>query len=147
MMRSQIEIAVAAALAVNLPLYWIFTRRDSDGRPNPLTLGEVGVLLLVLGCYLAVPFIVRCFRRQRIVQLIPIWLWISVLGAVLVVAADYSIGITYRIERMERVAKEWLVLSIFTLPVTSLVYYSRTIVGWIRKWHEGERFNLSIVRK
>ena len=146
-MRSQIEIAIAAALTLNLPLYWIFTRRGSEGRPNPLTLGEAGVLLLVFACYLAVPFIVRCFRRQHIIQVIPIWLWISILGAALIVAADYSIGITYRIERVERVAKEWLVLSIFTLPVTSLVYYSRTIVGWIRKWHEGEQFNLSIVRK
>ncbi|HVG31665.1 MAG TPA: hypothetical protein VM911_01235 [Pyrinomonadaceae bacterium] len=147
-MRSQIEIAIAAALSVNVPLYWLFTRRNSDGRPNPLTLGEVGVLALVFGCYLAIPLIVRVFRERRIVQAVPVWLWISIVGATLIVIADYSLGIRYRESiRLDRVAKEWLVLSVFTMPATALIYYSRALIGLIRKWHEGESFNLHVVRK
>lgn len=147
-MRSQIEVAIAAALSVNLPLYWFFTRRDSDGRPNPLTLGEVGILVLVFGCYLTIPFVVRVLRERRIVPTIPLWLWISIGGATLIAIADYTIGISHRgnIE-LDRVAKEWLVLSVFTMPATAVIYYSRALVELLRTWHEGERFDLHVVRK
>jgi hypothetical protein len=141
-------MAIAAALTVDLPLYWTFTRRHSDGRPNPLTLGEIEVLILVFACYLAIPFLIRLFRKQRLLKLILTWLWISILGATLIVIADYSIGIRYRESiRLDRMAKEWLVLSVFTMPVTSLIYYSRVIVELVRRWHEGESFNLRVVRK
>jgi len=147
-MRSHIEIAMAAALSVNVPLYWIFTRRNSDGGPNPLTLGEVGVFALVFGCYLASPFIVGVFRERRIVQAVPVWLWISIAGATLIVIADYSIGIRYRVSiRLDRVAMEWLVLSVFTMPATALIYYSRALVDVVRRWHEGDPFNLHVVRR
>lgn len=144
-MRSEIEIAIAAALTVNLPLYWTFTRRGSEGRPNPLTFGEVGVLLLVLGCYLAVPYLAGSLRKQRVLRAVPIWFWVSVLGAALIVIADYSIGITYGIRHGEKVAKEWFVLSVFTLPTTALVYYSGAIIDLVKKWHLGQRDNLSIM--
>jgi hypothetical protein len=146
-MRSQIEIAVAAALALNLPLYWAFTIRGFSGRPNPLTLREIGILLLVLGCYLAVPYLVRSFRQQRPLRAVPTWLWVSVLGATLIVLADYSIGISYGIERGERFAREWFALTVFTLPVTALVYYSRAIIDLIKKWHRGRSHHLSILRR
>jgi hypothetical protein len=139
LMRSQIEIAIAAALTVDLPLYWIFTRRHSDGRPNPLTPGEIEILILVLACYLVVPFLIKLFRKRHLLQIIPTWLWISTVGATLIVIADYSIGISYRESiRPDRMGKEWLVLSVFTMPV---------IVRLVRRWHEGEPFNLSIVRR
>jgi hypothetical protein len=146
-MRSQIEIAIAAALTLNLPLYWIFTRRDSLGRPNPLTLGEVGTLLLVLGCYLAVPYVVGSFRKQRVIRAIPIWLWVSFLGAALIVFADDALGITYGIRGGESFTTGWLGLSLFTLPSTSLVYYSRAIIGLVKKWHTGQRNYPSILRR
>lgn len=145
-MRSQIEIAVAAALSVNLPLYWLFTRRGSEGRPNPLTVGEVGVLLLVLVCYLSVPYLVRSFRGPRVLRAVPVWLWVSGLGAALIVVADYFIGIRYGLWTFERVAKSWFALSVFTLPVTALVYYSKSLVGLIKRWRSGQRDNLSLVR-
>jgi len=50
-MRSQIEIAVAAALSVNLSFYRKFTRRDSGGSPNPFNPGEAGLPALVPDCY------------------------------------------------------------------------------------------------
>ena len=147
-MRSHIEMAFAAALTVDLPLYWIFTRRHSDGRPNPLTLGESEVLILVFACYLVIPFLVKLFRRQHLLKIVPTWLWISILGATLIVVADYSIGIRYRESiRLDRMAKEWLVLGVFTMPITALIYYSRAIVKLVRRWHEGEPSNLSVVRK
>ena len=148
MMRSHIEMTIAAALTVDLPLYWIFTRRHSDGRPNPLTLGEIEILILVFACYLVIPFLIRLFPKKRLLQVVPTWLWISILGATLVVVADYSIGIRFRESiRLDRMAKEWLVLGVFTMPITALIYYSRTIIGRARRWHEGEPFSLSVVRK
>ncbi|HEY0099507.1 MAG TPA: hypothetical protein VGB76_11210 [Pyrinomonadaceae bacterium] len=146
-MRSQIEIAIAAALSVDLPLYWMFTRRDSLGRPNPLTSGEAAVLLLVLACYLSVPYMVGSFRRRRVLRAVPLWFWVSVLGAALILTADYSIGIRYGLSTWEGVGKDWFALTVFTLPVTALVYYSGAIVGLIKEWHFDRRDNLRIVRR
>jgi hypothetical protein len=146
-MRSQIEIAVAAALSVNLPLYWKFTRRDSGGSPNPFTSGEAGLLALVLGCYVAASFIARTLERRRFARRVPSWLWISALGAALIVVADYSFGITYGIGKAEKVAKEWLVLTVYTSPVTALVYYSKAAVGLLKKWHAGQGDDLRIVQR
>ena len=146
-MRSQIEIAVAAALCVDLPLYWIFTMRDSMGRPNPLTLKEVGVLLLVSGCYLAVPYVVGSFSKRRALPAVPIWFWVSALGAAFIVFADYSTGIRYGLKTGEGVAKNWFVLTFFTLPATALVYYSRALIDLVKKWHGGEREYSGILRR
>jgi hypothetical protein len=96
---------------------------------------------------MVVPFIVRTFRKRRIVRAIPVWFWTSVLGAALIVIGDYSIGITYGIKSAKYVVEEWFALSVFTLPVTALVYYSKLLIGWIKRWHEGRRVHPSILQR
>ncbi len=145
MKRADFEVAIAAGLSVAFPLYKIFTMRESDGSPNPLAFGEAGILLLVILCYLAAPLPLHLLSRYRVARLT--WLWAPVLGSALVAVADYCFRLIYVDTSVVRAAKEWLVLSVWTLPFAAAIYYSGAVVRLIRRWHDGSGANLSILRR
>ena len=145
MKRDDLEAAAAAALSVAFPLYKIFTMRESDGSPNLLTPGELGILLLVLLCYVAAPLPLRLLSKCRVVGLT--WLWGPVLGSALVAAADYRFGLTHAGAGVARAAKGWPVLGAWTAAPAAAVYYSGAVVRSVRRWHEGPNAYPGILRE
>lgn len=145
MKRVDLEVAVAAGLGVVFPLYKIFTLPESDGSPNPLTLGEAVALLVALASYLVVPFLLRLFGGRRAARFI--WLWIPVLGSLLIALILYSLGVRSADWGLEQSAKVWLGLCLWTVPFAAVVYYSGMLVRAVRRWHEGPKENLSILRR
>ena len=145
MKRVDLEVAAAAGLGVAFPLYKTFTIPESDGSPNPLTPGEAAALLVALSSYLSVPLLLRLLRRRWVAR--PMWLWTSVVGSLLIAATLYFPGARPAEWSLGLSAKVWLGLCVWTLPFAAVVYYSGMIVGAIRRWHDGSKHNLSILRR
>jgi hypothetical protein len=128
-----IEVAVAAGLAVVFPLYKILTLPEICESPN-LTHGESVALLAALASYLSVPLLFGLLRGQRNARFV--WLWTSVLGSLLcavalnclVVRIGWGFGLS---------AAVWLVLCAWTLPFAAAVYYSGMIIRGARRRHKG----------
>jgi hypothetical protein len=145
MKRVDLEVAVAAGLGVVFPFYEIFTLPESDGSPNPLKIGDAVALLIALASYLIVPLVLQLVRGGRAVRLV--WLWIPVFGSMLIAVALYC-GVGHSaIWGLEASAKAWLALCLWTLPFTAVVYYSGMLIRALRRWHEGPKDNLSIMRR
>lgn len=145
MKRVDLEVAVAAGLAVVLPLYKIFTLPGTCDSPNPLTLGGAAALLLILASYLSVPLLLGLLRGQRAARFV--WLWTAVLGSLLSAVVIYSLAPRSKDWDLELSAKVWLALCVWTLPFAATVYYSGMIIRLIRRWFEGSKENLSIGRR
>jgi hypothetical protein len=144
MKRVDLEVAVAAGLSVVFPLYKIFTLPEICESPN-LTLGESVALLVALASYLSVPLLFGLLRGQRVARFV--WLWTPVLGSLHVVVAPYWLRANSIDWGLERSAKMWLALCVWTLPFAAAVYYSGMIIRGIRRWHEGPKENLSVWRR
>jgi peptidoglycan biosynthesis protein MviN/MurJ (putative lipid II flippase) len=145
MKRVDLEVAVAAGLAVVFPLYKIITLPGTCDSPNPLTLGKAVALLAVLASYLSVPLLFRLLGGQRGARFV--WLWTPVLGSLLSTVTLYSLVGRSVDWGLELSAKVWLALCVWTLPLAVIVYYSGMIIRGIRRWHEGPKENLSISRR
>ena len=144
MKRVDLEVAVAAGLSVVLPLYEIFTRAESDGSPNPLTLGEAAALLLALASYLIAPSPLRLLRSRRVGRLV--WLWTPVFGSLLIAVALHCWRARSPYWSPERSAVVWLALCAWTLPLAAAVHYPGMVIRRFRRWHEGPEENLSILQ-
>jgi peptidoglycan biosynthesis protein MviN/MurJ (putative lipid II flippase) len=145
MKRVDIEVAVAAGLAVLLPLYKIFTLPGTCDSPNPLTLGGAAALLLILASYLSIPLLFGLLRGQRVARFV--WVWTPVLGSLLSAVVLYCLAPRSKDWGLELSAKVWLALCVWTLPFAAIVYYSGMIIRGIRRWREGPKENLSILRR
>ena len=145
MKRVDLEVAIAAGLGVVFPLYKFFTMPEPDGSPNPLSLGEAVALLVAFASYLIIPLPLRLLRGRCIARLV--WLWIPVLGSLLIAVTLYSLGARSAGWGLEQSAKVWLALCVWTLPFAAVVYYSEMIVRGVKRWHEGPKENLSILRR
>ena len=138
-----LEVAVAAGLAVVFTLYKILTLPEICESPN-LTRRESVALLAALASFLSIPLLFGVLRGQRGTRLV--WLWTPVLGSLLgavalyclVVRIDWGLGLS---------ATVWLALCAWTLPFAAAVHYSGMIIRGIRRWHEGPREGLSISRR
>jgi hypothetical protein len=144
MKRVDLEIAVAAALAVVFPLYKILTLPELC-ESSKLTLGEAIALLVTLASYLSVPLLFGLLRGLRVSRFG--WLWTPVLGSLPVALALYCLRDRSIDWGLERAAKVWLILCVWTLPFAAVVYYSGMIVRGVRRWHEGPKENLNISRR
>jgi peptidoglycan biosynthesis protein MviN/MurJ (putative lipid II flippase) len=137
MKRVDLEVAVAAGLAVVLPLYKIFTLPGTCDSPNPLTLGGAAALLLILASYLSIPLLVGLLRGQRAACFV--WFWTAVLGSLLSAVVLYCLAPSSKDWGLELSAKVWLALCVWTLPFAAIVYYSGMIIRGIRRWQRGRR--------
>lgn len=142
MKRSDIKVAAAAGLSVYLPLYWLATRPDSDGSPNPLTAVEVCVLLFTLAVYLLAPFFLSLLSRYPLAARIPSWLSVPAVGsAMLVLSGVVARGVTRQPITVEDTLTVWLVLSLWAMPASAGVYYFGAAVRLIkafRRWPDYE---------
>jgi hypothetical protein len=145
MKRVDLEVAVAAGLVVAFPLYKILTLPDFCGSPNHLTPGGAVALLFAIASYLVSPFLLGLFAGRRAVRFI--WLWIPVLGSLLIATVLYSLGVRSADWGLGQSAKAWLGLSLWTIPFAAVVYYSGVLVRAARRWYEGPKENLSILRR
>jgi peptidoglycan biosynthesis protein MviN/MurJ (putative lipid II flippase) len=137
MKRVDLEVAVAAGLAVVLPLYKIFTLPGTCDSPNPLTLGGAAALLAVLASYLSVPLLFGLLRGQRGNRFV--WLWTPVLGSLFSAVALYCLVARSIDWGLELSAKMWLALCVWTLPFAAIVYYSGMIIRGIGDGMRGRR--------
>jgi O-antigen ligase len=137
MKRVDLEVAVAAGLAVVLPLYKIFTLPGTCDSPNPLTLGGAAALLLILASYLSIPLLFGLLRGQRVTRFV--WLWTAVLGSLLSVVVLYCLVPRSKDWGLELSAKVWLALCIWTLLFAAIVYYSGMIIRGIGDGMRGRR--------
>lgn len=120
---ADVKVAAAAGLSVYLPLYWLSTRPDSDGAPNPLTAGEVAALLLVLTTYLLAPFARRLLSRRPLASKTPSWLSTPALSAALLVGAALVFGGAGLDLTAGEAFAGWLMLSVWAMPAAAAVYY------------------------
>ena len=137
MKRVDLEVAVAAGLAVVLPLYKIFTLPGTCDSPNPLTLGGAAALLLILASYLIIPLLLGLLRGQRAARIV--WLWTPVLGSLLSAVVLYCLAPRSKDWGLELSAKVWLALSVWTLLFAAIVYYSGLIIRGIGDGMRGQR--------
>jgi peptidoglycan biosynthesis protein MviN/MurJ (putative lipid II flippase) len=142
MKRVDLEVAVAAGLAVVLPLYKIFTLPGTCDSPNPLTLRGAAALLLILASYLSVTLLVGLLRGPRVIRFV--WLWTAILGSLLSVVVLYCLAPRSKDWDLELSAKVWLALCVWTLLFAAIVYYSGMIITGIRRRHERPKEKLSI---
>lgn len=144
--RSDIKVAAAAGLSVYLPLYWLATRPDSYGTPNPLTAVEVGALLFTLVVYLLAPFVLKLLSRYPLAAETPSWLSIPAVGsAMLVLTRDVAMVVTGQRVMVEETVTAWLVLSVWAMPAAAGVYYFGAAVRLIkafRRWPDHETHDL-----
>lgn len=140
----EIEVAVAAGLAVVFPLHQILTLPEICDSPK-LTLGEAAALPAVLASYLSAPLLFGLLRGQRGARLM--WLCTPVLGSLLCAVALYCLVSRSADWGLGLSAKVWLALCAWTLPFAAAVHYSGMIIRAIRRWHEGPKENLSISRR
>jgi peptidoglycan biosynthesis protein MviN/MurJ (putative lipid II flippase) len=129
MKRVDLEVAVAAGLAVVLPLYKIFTLPGTCDSPNPLTLGGAAALLLILASYLSIPLLFGLLRGQQVARFV--WLWTTVLGSLLSAVVLYCLAPRSKDWGLELSAKVWLALCVWTLLFAAIVYYSGMIIRGI----------------
>ena len=137
MKRVDLEVAVAAGLAVVLPLYKIFTLPGTCDSPNPLTLGGAAALLLILASYLSIPLLFELLRGQRVARFV--WLWTPVLGSLLSAVVLYCLAPRSKEWGLELSAEVWLALCVWTLPFAAIVYYSGVIIRGIGDGLRGRR--------
>lgn len=146
--RADVKVAAAAGLSVYLPLYWLATRPDSDGTPNPLTAVEVGALLLTLAVYLLAPFVLSLLSRYALAARTPSWLSVSAVGsAILVLVGDITLGVMRQPITVEETFKAWLVLSLWTMPASAGVYHFGAVVRLIQAWVRGPDYATLGLRK
>jgi len=137
MKRVDLEVAVAAGLAVVLPLYKIFTLPEICDSPK-LTHGEAFVLLVTLASYLSVPLLFGLLRGQRGARFV--WLWTAVLGSMLTTVALYFL-VALKEWDPARFVMVWLALCVWTLLSVAVVYYSGMIIRGIWRWRDGSKEN------
>lgn len=137
MKRVDMEVAAAAGLGVVFPLYKIITLPGTCDSPNPLTAGGALALLIVLASYLSVPPLFGLLRVRRGTRFM--WLWTPVLGSLLSVGALYCLVPRSKDWDLELSAKVWLALCVWTLLLTTLVYYSGMLIRGVRRWRGGRR--------
>ena len=135
MKRVDLEVAVAAGLAVVLPLYKIFTLPEICDSPK-LTHGEAVALLVTLVSYLSVPLLFGLFRAQRGARFV--WLWTPVMGSMFTTVALYGLVILKEWGPAQ-FAMVWLALSVWTLLFAATVYYSGMIIRGIGDGMRGRR--------
>ena len=135
-----LAVAVAAGLAVVVPLYQLFTLPEICDSPR-LTHGESFALLAALASYLSVPQLLGLLRGRRAASFV--WLWTPVLGSLLCAVAIYFL-VTLKDWGPAQFTMVWLALCVWTLPLAAAVYYSGMIVRVIRRRHEGPKEDLSI---
>jgi ACR3 family arsenite efflux pump ArsB len=146
-MKRDIKVAAAAGLSLYLPLYWLATRPDSDGSPNPLTAAEVGALLLTLAVYLLVPFILGLLSRYTFAAKIPSWFYVSAFGSAILVLAG-AVAVVFIMREpiiVEAPFIAWGVLTLWTMPAAAGVYYFGAAVRLIkafRRWPDYETLDL-----
>ena len=122
--RIDIHVAAAGGLSVYLPLYWLATTlRDACGNPEPLTLLQVVVLLLVLAAYLLAPFVVRLLSRHPLAAGIPSWLSVPAVGSALLVLGVVAFGARGPALTLFQAAAAWLALSLWTMPASAGIYW------------------------
>jgi peptidoglycan biosynthesis protein MviN/MurJ (putative lipid II flippase) len=136
MKRVDLEVALAAGLAVGFPLYKIFTLPEVC-ESSKLTLGEAVALLAALASYLSIPLLFGLLRGQRLARFV--WLWTPVLGSLPVAVALYCLGARSIDWGLVLFAKVWLALCVWTLPFAAVVYYSGTIIRGIRRCRGGRK--------
>lgn len=145
MKRVDLEVAVAAGLVVAVPLYKILTLPDYCGSPDRLTGGGAVAVLGALASYLVIPFLLRRLAGRRAVRFM--WLWIPVLGSLLIATVLHSLGVRSGDWGPGKSAMVWLGLCLWTAPFAAAVYYSGPLVRAARRWHAGPKENLSILRR
>jgi hypothetical protein len=122
-----LEVAVAAGLAVVLPLYKIFILPEICDSPK-LSLGEAVVLLVTLASYLSLPLLFGLFRGQRGARFV--WLWTPIMGSMLTTVALYCL-VALKEWSPAQFAMVWLALCVWTLLFAAVVYYSGMIIRGI----------------
>lgn len=146
--RTEIECAIAAGIGVSLPLYLVFTGPKLMVEPNPFTAIEAGFILLIFAGYAVTPFLYQPIKGCSFSKWIPVWVFIAFWGSFSFVLADYLFELSFfYFFGWKFMLIEFVYLSVYTMSVAGIVYYSGSIVRRLRRWQANEHENLSILRK
>jgi hypothetical protein len=118
-------------------------------RVDPVSFrGLVQLVLLATIPYLVAGLMIHLLWRKSLRRKIPSWAMIALLGALLVVvsagavrlytnplASDTTIG-AFVVDRAKDGLGVFVFLSLFTFPITAVVYYAESIVRGVRRWYE-----------
>ena len=155
--RARVDMTMAAAAGVGLCMMGLVLLKFSTlDRVNPLDFrGAARVVMLTTLPYLFAGMIVHWLWITRLRRRVPSWVMIALLGSLLLVvsagafrfyrnalASDATtttfetIG-AFILDRAKDGLGVFVVLSLFTLPITAAIYYAESIVRGARRWHEG----------
>jgi len=145
---ARVDITSAVAAGAGLCLTGLVLLKTSMlDRVDPLELtGLVLLVLITMMPYLAAGLIVHLLWNNSLRHAIPSWIMIALLGAMFVVVSAgswrfYTDGLEFETVadfirvRIKEGLSVFVILSLFTLPITAAVYYAERIVTDFRRWY------------
>ncbi|HKY42393.1 MAG TPA: hypothetical protein VJM50_04825 [Pyrinomonadaceae bacterium] len=148
--RARVDMTMAAAAGAGLCLTGLVLLKVSMlDRVDPVELrGLVLLVLITMIPYLAAGLIVHLLWNKSLRHAIPSWTMIALVGAMFVVVSAgawrfYTGGLAFETigffirDRIKDGVGVFVVLSLFTSPITAAVYYAESIFRAVRRWHEG----------
>ena len=146
--NARVDMASAAAGGAGLCLTGLVLVKVSIlDRVDPVDLRGLAYLVLLTTIpYLAAGLIVHLFWTRSLRRSIPSWIMIALLGAMFVVVfagswSFYTKGLPFETladfirDRMKDGLGVFVILSLFTLPITAGVYYAERMVRGIKRWY------------
>ena len=144
----RVDMTSAAAAGAGLCMTGLVLLKASMlDRVDPLDLGGLAYLvLLTMMPYLAAGLIIHSLWNKSLRHAIASWIMIALLGSMFVVVSAgvwrfYTNGLAFEtvadfiLDKAKDGLGVFVVLSLFTLPITAAVYYAESIVRRVRRWY------------
>ena len=145
---ARVDIAGAIAAGAGLCVTGlVFLKASMLDRVDPLDLNGFSYLVLLTTMpYLAAGLLVQLLWTTRLRRKIPSWIMIALIGSMFVVVSAgawsfYTHGLAFEAladfirDKVKDGLGVFVILSLFTLPITAAVYYSQRIVKGVTRWY------------
>lgn len=146
--KARVDMTSAAAAGAGLCMTGLVLLKVSMlDRVDPLDLNGLAYLVLITMIpYLAAGLIVHLLWNKSLRHAIPSWIMIALLGSLFVVVSAgvwrfYTNGLAFETvadfirDKVKDGLGVFVILSLFTLPITAAVYYSQRIVKRVTRWY------------
>lgn len=154
---TRVDMVSAASAGVGLSATCLILLKASTlGRVNPLDFSDVASLVLITVMpYLVAGLVIHWLWFKPLRRMLPSWVMIALLGSLLIVLSAgtlsfYTKAVTwcdpttiyetlgaFITDKAKDGLGVFVVLSLFTLPITAAVYYAGSIVRAVRHWYNG----------
>lgn len=146
--RSDLRVNLMEALAAGVCVGVILSLMTGSSTERLYLSDFIKVMVTTLSCYLVVALFLHHFWKGQLSRMVPTWILIPVLGAVLALSVSGLEGAiagwsnprrieTSLTEYVIATLKAWrgllLFFTVVTLPITAMIHYAGTIVRGMRR--------------